>query len=144
MTLSSYGRLIDTVVYIEDLLHEQAARQRTKEFWIIDGFGRLESMERRFREADKIVFVDFPLWRHYWWCTKRQFTSLWRPREELPAGCDEATIAYTLELYQILWRVHTKIRPKLLSIFDDEAIRNKVVRVTSLVEWNDVKNRGFD
>src|SRR4051794_21063442 len=36
--------------------------------WLIDGFGPMDVIARRFEQADRIVFVDFPLWRHYWWC----------------------------------------------------------------------------
>lgn len=47
----------------------------SKERWIIDGFGSIDVMRARFEIADIVVFVDFPLWRHYWWCTKRQIKS---------------------------------------------------------------------
>ena len=40
--------------------------------WIIDGYGPLDIIEKRFLKADHVIFIDFPLWRHYWWCTKRQ------------------------------------------------------------------------
>ncbi|MGZ6290157.1 MAG: AAA family ATPase, partial [Bdellovibrionota bacterium] len=86
------------------ILHDLA----DKEQWIIDGFGTMEVMEQRFRLADKIIFVDFPIWRHYWWCMKRQFKSVYNPRAELPSGCKEATLSYTIKLCKILWRVHTK------------------------------------
>ena len=43
-----------------------------EDLWLIDGFGSYEVMQRRFIRADIIIFVDFPLWRHYFWCTKRQ------------------------------------------------------------------------
>jgi adenylate kinase family enzyme len=106
--------------------------------WVIDGFGRLDVMTRRFEIADRIVFVDFPLWRHYWWCTKRQVKSLWAPRSELPDGCNEATFSYTIELYKTLWRVHRTIRPELLKIFARPEIAGKVVKVRTMPEWNAV------
>ena len=112
--------------------------------WLIDGFGRMDVMARRFHLADKIVFVDFPLWRHYWWCTKRQIKSLWQPREELPEGCNEATLIYTLELYRILWRVHTEIRPKLIALFGDETIKRKVITIASYEDWATIKNQGLN
>lgn len=40
--------------------------------WIIDGFGSYDVMKNRFICADLVIFVDFPLWRNYWWCTKRR------------------------------------------------------------------------
>jgi adenylate kinase family enzyme len=106
--------------------------------WLIDGFGTMEVMEKRFHLADKIIFVDFPLWRHYWWCTKRQIKSFWEPRIELPVGCEEATISHTINLYKILWRVHTQIKPKLVKLFSQPNMKDKVVYVCDVEEWQTV------
>jgi len=111
--------------------------------WLIDGFGLIDVMENRFGKADKIIFVDLPLWRHYWWCTKRQVQSIWAPRSELPDGCNEATITHTTRLYKILWKVHFKIRPQLQTIFKTPPIKSKVTRITNLDEWNSVFYNGF-
>lgn len=108
------------------------------EAWLIDGFGTFEVMEQRFQRADKIIFVDFPLWRHYWWCTKRQMASIIHPRAELPEGCNEATPSYTVRLFKILWRVHTQIRPKLLTLFAQPEFKNKIVRVHTTKDWSAV------
>ena len=60
--------------------HEQwLARER----WIIDGWGPWEAIEARFEAADTIIFVDHPLFIHYWWAFKRQFKCLFRPRPRL-------------------------------------------------------------
>jgi adenylate kinase family enzyme len=104
--------------------------------WLIDGFGSFEVMKHRFEQADKVIFIDFPLWRHYFWCTKRQIKSLWAPRTELPDDCNEATFSYTIKLFKILWRVHTQIRPKLIDLFNQPDLKNKVVRVSTLAQWN--------
>jgi len=109
--------------------------------WLIDGFGPLDVMERRFELASRIVFVDFPLWRHYWWATKRQVKSRWRPREELPADCEEGTLAHTWQLYKILWRVHTVIRPQLQEIFSRPEISPKVLLVKTPREWKAALDR---
>jgi hypothetical protein len=106
--------------------------------WLIDGFGSYEVLQHRFNRADKIVFVDFPIWRHYFWCTKRQIRSIWAPRVELPEGCNEATLSYTIRLYKILWRVNTQIGPKLIDLFNQPEIKNKVVRIKNVKQWNRV------
>lgn len=106
--------------------------------WIIDGFGPLPSIEKRFLMADRIVFVDFPLWQHYWWCTKRQIKSYWSPRTELPEGCDEASLSHTWKLYKIVWRVHRQIRPQLLEIFARESIQPRVFVIKTLADWHKV------
>ncbi len=121
------------------LLEEIAATPR----WLIDGFGSLAVMQKRFELADIIIFIDFPLWRHYWWCTKRQLKSIWKPRPELPDGCDEATVAHTIRLYKILWRVHVKIRPELLSMFELSSIKSKVLRINSVRDWKSIFNSGI-
>lgn len=113
------------------------------EKWIIDGFGPIDVMERRFAMADKVVFVDFPLWRHYWWCTKRQVNAYWKLRAELPEGCSEAGFANTFKLYKTLWRVHRKIRPQLLEIFSRDEMRERVVRVRSVQDWNIIFEKGL-
>lgn len=115
-----------------------------EENWLIDGFGRMDVMRKRFALADKIVFIDFPLWRHYWWCTKRQIMSIWSPRGELPDGCNEASLSYTLTLFKILWRVHAEIRPQLIDIFSSPEIKSKVFIVKTLSEWCDVFDQGLD
>ncbi|WP_413570055.1 hypothetical protein ACLWBD_06140 [Bdellovibrio sp. HCB117] len=110
--------------------------------WVIDGYGPLDIIEKRFRAADRVIFIDFPLWRHYWWCTKRQIQNLWSRREELPEGCNEATWAHTKKLYKTLWQVHTKMRPELLRIFARENLKEKVIYVRTLREWNEIFTHG--
>ncbi|MGZ3649924.1 MAG: hypothetical protein ACXVB9_03680 [Bdellovibrionota bacterium] len=104
--------------------------------WLIDGFGPLDVMERRFELASRIIFVDFPLWRHYWWATKRQVKSRRHPRPELPPGCEEGTLTHTWQLYRVLWRVHTVIRPQLREIFSRTEISSKVLLIKTPLEWN--------
>jgi adenylate kinase family enzyme len=108
------------------------------ETWVIDGFGSMEVMQKRFALADQIIFVDFKLWRHYWWCTKRQIKSIWSPRTELPSGCNEATLSQTFKLFKTLWRVDRQIRPKLISFFARPEISTKVLHVVDLKSWNRV------
>jgi adenylate kinase family enzyme len=39
--------------------------------WIIDGFGCMETVWLRLNEVDSLVFIDLPLYVHFWWVTKR-------------------------------------------------------------------------
>src|SRR6476469_9572348 len=84
-----------------------------QENWLIDGYGPLDMIEKRFGLADVVVFIDFHLSRHIWWCTKRQIQSFWSKRSELPEGCNEATWEHTVKLFKALWRVHKQMRPEL-------------------------------
>lgn len=84
-----------------------------RDAWIIDGFGPWREVEKRFDEADTIVLVDHPLWRHYWWAAKRQIASIVRKRTDGPDGCPMLPV--TLRLFKMMWRLHRDLRPKLLA-----------------------------
>ena len=115
-----------------------------QEKWLIDGFGPLDLIEERFQLADKIVFVDLPLWRHAWWCTKRQVQNLWSPRSELGGESRELTIEHTLRLYKGLLRNHEKMRPELLKIFNRENLAAKMIFIRNMDDWMRVFHDGFD
>ncbi len=132
------GMQVRSLEETRDILNEITSQ----ETWLIDGYGPLDLIEQRFNIADKIVFVDFPLWRHYWFCVKRQIKSIWAPRLELPEGCDEATIQHTVKLFRTLWRVHTKMRPELLKWFDRENLKPKVVVIQNMNGWNQIFKNG--
>jgi adenylate kinase family enzyme len=72
-------------------IHGAVLAQQT---WIIDGFGPWEEIEKRFARADAIVFVDHPLWLHYWWTTKRQIASVLRGRPDGPEGCPMLPVTF--------------------------------------------------
>lgn len=114
-----------------------------QESWLIDGYGPLDILELRFQKAEQIVFIDLPLWRHYWWATKRQIKSLWLRREELPEGCEEFSLAHTLKLYKTLWRVHQQMRPELIKILVRESNKNKTIYIRTLREWKALYQSGL-
>lgn len=106
--------------------------------WIIDGYGPLDILESRLQLADKIIFIDFPLWRHYWWCSKRQIKNLFSPRkcrEELPDDCNEISWNHTCKLYRTLWKVHSQMRPEMLRILQKETLKEKVIWIRNLSQW---------
>ncbi len=111
--------------------------------WLIDGYGPLDILEKRFALADKIVLIDLPLWRSYWWCSKRQIKSLWKKRSELPEGCNEASLEHTVKLYKTLWQVHTKMRPELLRILSRDNCKNKVLYIRNMAEWDSLFEKGL-
>jgi adenylate kinase family enzyme len=133
---------VDTIQFLAGMKirpHAESIAQlnaiQAQEKWIIDGYGPLDIIEKRFQAADRVVFIDFPIWRHYWWCTKRQIKNAWSKREELPEGCDEFSYAQTVKLYRTLWTVHTKMRPELLKIFGRENLKHKMVYIRTYSEW---------
>jgi adenylate kinase family enzyme len=94
-------------------MHAAVLEQRA---WIIDGFGPWPEVRQRLDFADTIVFVDHPLWVHYWWATKRQIASLFGIREDGPDGCPMWHV--TLRLYRMIWRIHREARPRLIAAID--------------------------
>lgn len=108
---------------------------QAQEKWIIDGYGPLDILEQRLQRAEEIIFIDWPLWRHYWWAGKRQIQSLWSPRTELPAGCREASLEQTMKLFKTIGRVHRQMRPELLRILNRPGLQEKSVHIRRWQEW---------
>ncbi|MEG4088251.1 adenylate kinase [Microcoleus sp. Pol12B4] len=52
--------------------------------WIIDGFGCMETVSLRLDEADTLVYVDLPLYVHFWLMTKRMSSGYFNPPEGWP------------------------------------------------------------
>lgn len=78
--------------------------------WIIDGFGSVETVWLRLNEADSLVFVDLPLYVHFWWVTKRLITGFFKPPEGWP---DKSPILRSsLSSYRVLWLCHIYLTPK--------------------------------
>lgn len=141
---------VDAIQFLPGLKikpHQQSIQEildiQNQSQWLIDGYGPLDIIEKRFSLSDKIIFIDFPLWRHFWWCSKRQVQNLWSRREELPEGCNELSYEHTLKLFKNIWKVHKLMRPELLRIFAREQHRNKVIFVKSLSDWNRLYNNGI-
>ena len=101
-----------------------------QESWIIDGFGPLDLLEKRFARADKIIFIDLPLKTNIIWFLKRQIRNLWSPRAELPPGCDERSLRHTLKVLSSMRKMHEQMRPELIRILNREGLKNKLQYVT--------------
>ena len=112
--------------------HEFAAAHATvleQPAWIIDGFGPWPEVEKRLDLADTIIFLDHPLWRHYWWATRRQVASLFRGRADGPEGCPMWPV--TLRLYRMMWRTHLDVRPRLLAAIEKRRQDKRVFHLRS-------------
>jgi adenylate kinase family enzyme len=126
------GTLLDLPVTHVDSIQYQPGWSRTpdeecdkklatianEDRWIIDGFGNDPIIESRVKIADTILFVDFPIWRHYWWAFKRQLASRKGQRKELPDDCEEFTFDYTKKLIKVMWLVHKEYTPWFRSLVD--------------------------
>lgn len=98
-----------TEVASEDYKHAHEQILATDQ-WIIDGFGCMETLWLRLDQADTLVYVDLPLFVHFWWVTKRLVTGYFRP----PAGWPERSpiLKSSLNSYQVLWLCHKRLTPK--------------------------------
>ncbi len=100
-----------------------------REAWIIDGLGATASVAERIAAADTVVFVDLPLWRHYWWAFKRQAKALLRRDPDVPEGCSLHSV--TWPLVTMMWDIHTNRRPELIEALGKCGAGKRVVRLRS-------------
>ena len=112
----------------DEFMHQHDALL-SLERWILDGFGPWESILRRFEAADTIIFVDHPLWLHYWWASKRQIKSVLWGRPDGPEGCPMLPV--TMRLYKMMWRLHYDMRPKLLAAVEGYRAEKAVFHIRS-------------
>ena len=98
--------------------------------WLIDGFGPWDTIEARFARADAVIWVDHPLWVHFWWAAERQIAAaLGAERLGGPDGCDLREV--TREMFETIGRVHDELRPKLIELVDRHRSRCVVHEIRS-------------
>lgn len=112
---------------IEEIMSHHAS-------WIIDGYGPLDLLTTRLRDADTIVFIDLPLSRHFFWFLKRQIQNFWSPRKELPQGCSERSLRHTIKVLQSMNSAHKQMRPELIRILNREPLKSKLIWIRSTKE----------
>jgi adenylate kinase family enzyme len=78
--------------------------------WIIDGFGSMETLWPRLDKADTLIYIDLPLYVHFWHVTKRLITGYFR----LPEGWPENSpiLKGSLNSYRVLWLCDKLLTPK--------------------------------
>lgn len=106
-----------------------------KQKWIIDGLGSRDSIERRVRAADTVIFIDLPLLVHYYWAAKRQWKTRTQPRTELPADFNEFSLSFTyhLAINILRWNKRRRWFQKLI----DSLPKNiDVFHIHNPKEWN--------
>ena len=100
--------------------------------WIIDGFGCLETVWLRLNEADSLVFVDLPLYVHFWWVTKRLITGKFIPPEGWPQK--SPILRSSLTSYRVLWLCHKYLTPKYREYISQAQIIKSVYHLRSTKE----------
>jgi len=89
------GDRIDRVTFDEE--HESIL---SSDRWIIDGFGPIESFNKRLDVADTLIYIDVPYIISYWLVTKRLLKGLLINPEGWPDG--SSILKGSLESYKVL------------------------------------------
>jgi adenylate kinase family enzyme len=97
--------------------------------WIIDGFGCMETVWLRLDEADTLVFVDLPLYVHFWWVTKRLITGFFSPPEGWPHN--SPILRSSLSSYRVLWLCHKYLTPKYREYIEQARSLKSVYHIRS-------------
>ena len=97
--------------------------------WLVEGMGYDSTIESRFARSDTIVYIDFPLVTHFRWALKRSVKSVVVKPEGWAEGCQPISkFGYML---RIMWDVHKKTRPYLLSLIEKYRDQKRVFHLRS-------------
>ncbi len=98
--------------------------------WIIDGFGCMETLWLRLNEADSLVFIDLPLYVHFWWVTKRLITGYFKP----PAGWPEKSpiLQSSISSYRVLWLCYKYLSPRYRQYIEQAQSTKSVYHIRSV------------
>jgi adenylate kinase family enzyme len=89
------GDRVDRVIYDEE--HKNILSSNS---WIIDGFGPIDSFNKRLDAADTLIYIELPYIISYWLVTKRCLKGLLIKPEGWPEG--SSVFKGTLESYKVL------------------------------------------
>jgi adenylate kinase family enzyme len=111
-------------------LREHVVAAQATARWVIDGFGPWDLIEERAALADTIIFVDHPIWVHFWWACERQIAAArGEPRLGGPSDCDLGEV--TKQMFETIWWVHEHLRPKLVTLVEAYQSTKQVVWIRS-------------
>lgn len=123
------GDLVDRKTYDEK--HEKIL---SSDSWIIDGFGPIESFNKRLDVADTLIYIELPYVISYWLVTKRCLKGLVVKPEGWPDG--SSILKGTLKSYKVL-----KLCPKFwndsfMKKLEDISINKSLHIIRSISELN--------
>lgn len=101
----------------------------SKERWVIDGFGTMDSVEDRLNACDTVIFVDHHIHVHFWWATKRQIKSVFFGRPDGPEGCPMWRVS--IPLFRMMWWFHRQARPKLVEAIYNRSDSLRIIHIKS-------------
>ncbi|HSM80884.1 MAG TPA: hypothetical protein VLS96_04320 [Nodosilinea sp.] len=106
--------------------HDQILQQ---DCWIIDGYGSLDTVWERLEVADTLIYIDMPVFLHYWWVTKRFLKGFRVP----PEGWPERSPLWrgTLNSYYTVGLCHRKLTPKYRDYVNQAKATKRVYHLQS-------------
>ncbi|MBE9209423.1 adenylate kinase [Nostoc sp. LEGE 06077] len=102
------------------------------ERWIIDGFGCMETLWSRLEQADTLVYVDLPIYVHFWWVTKRFITGYFHPPQGWPQN--SPILKSSLNSYRALWLCHRYLTPKYREYIQKAQSNKNIYHIRSIEE----------
>ena len=106
--------------------HDQLLQQ---EQWIIDGFGSMDTLWQRLDVADTLIYLDMPVFLHYWWVTKRLLKGLWVAPEGWPEH--SPLVKGTLNSYHTVRLCHKRLTPRYRDFINEVKANKKVYHLRS-------------
>ncbi|MGC1198856.1 MAG: hypothetical protein WA882_18325 [Geitlerinemataceae cyanobacterium] len=118
---------------IPDAEYKQVHQQiLASDRWIIDSFGSLETLWLQLDAADSLIFIDLPLFVHFWWVTKRFITGTFKPPEGWPKN--SPIWQSSMRSYRVLWLCNQRLTPKYREYVDREKRIKRVYHIQSVAQ----------
>jgi len=103
--------------------------------WVVEGVGYDSTIELRVKRSDVIVYIDYPILKHYFWAIKRSIKSVVvKPNGWASSNSLLFKLPYIL---RIIRHIHLNTRPKLLKIFDKKGLDVKYFCIRSSKDLSD-------
>lgn len=97
--------------------------------WIIDGFGCIETLWERLNAADTLIFVDLPLYVHFWWVTKRAIAGNFKTPEGWPEG--SSMLQGIVNSYSVILPCYKRLTPKYREFVERSRETKRVFHIKS-------------
>ena len=89
----------------------------------------METVWVRLNEADSLVFIDLPLYVHFWWVTKRLITGSFKPPEGWPEK--SPILKSSIKSYRVLWLCHKRLTPRYRQYIEQAQNTKRVYHIRS-------------
>ncbi len=125
----SNGDLVDRITY--ELEHGKIL---SSDSWIIDGFDRIGTFNKRLEVADTLIYINLPYLVSYWLVTKRLLKGLFVKPEGWPDG--SSILKGTLQSYKVLKLCPTFWNDGLLQKLKETSTNKSLYVIRSVSELN--------